>query len=90
MCKIVIIGVGHAGRNVLKKLKDGGLEDAEMMSFGAFLEDDDREDIPHHNLITMNGNCGMSPGEPPEFWRGYTENVSDQIEEIIEQAFKND
>ena len=36
MSKIVIIGVGNAGRTVLKKLKDEGLEDVEMMSFGNF------------------------------------------------------
>ena len=58
MGKIVIIGVGDAGRTVLKKLKDEGLQDVEMMSFDTF-PDDDREDIPHHNLITMNGHCGL-------------------------------
>ena len=36
MGKIVIIGVGNAGRTVLKKLKDEGLQDVEMMSFGNF------------------------------------------------------
>ena len=36
----MIIGVGDAGRTVLKKLKDEGLQDVEMMSFGTFPDDD--------------------------------------------------
>lgn len=65
MGKIVIVGVGDAGRNVLKKLRDEGLEDIGMMSLGAFL--DDGEDIHHHNLITMNGHCGLVAFSEPHW-----------------------
>ena len=69
MYKIVIIGVGNAGRTVLKKLKDEGLDDIEMMSFGAF-PDDDGEDIHHHNLITMTGHCGrLVAFSEPRAWK---------------------
>ncbi|MBQ8812227.1 MAG: hypothetical protein IJZ70_07950 [Bacteroidales bacterium] len=89
MCKIVIIGVGDAGRNVLKKLKDEGLDDIEMMSFGAF-PDDDREDIPHHNLITMNGHCGFGSCSDPQTWKSLAKDAANQIEDILDRAFNND
>ena len=89
MGKIVIIGVGNAGRTVLKKLKDEGLDDVEMMSFGAF-PDDDREDIPHHNLITMSGHCGLGAFFDPGSWKCLAEEVGDQIEDIIDRAFMDD
>lgn len=89
MGKIVIIGVGDAGRTVLKKLKDEGLQDVEMMSFGNF-PDDDREDVPHHNLITMNGHCGLGAFSEPQASKSLAEGAADQIEDIIDRAFKDD
>ena len=89
MGKIVIIGVGNAGRTVLKKLKDEGLQDVEMMSFGNF-PDDDREDIPHHNLITMNGHCGLGAFSDPQASKSLAEGAADQIEDIIDRAFMDD
>ena len=86
MGKIVIIGVGNAGRTVLKKLKDEGLEDVEMMSFGTF-PDDERGDIPHHNLITMNGHCGLGAFSDPQSSKFLAEGAADQIEDIIDRAF---
>jgi cell division GTPase FtsZ len=92
MVKIAIIGVGEAGRKVLRKLKDEGLEDVEMMSFGCFLTDDEeiRQDIPHHNLITMNGHVGLGACSDPKVYKYLAENAGEQIEEIIEKAFNKD
>ena len=46
-------------------------------------------DILHYNLIKMYNDDGVSPGLPPKFWKEYTENVSDQIEEIIDKAYND-
>ena len=54
MSKILIIGVGDAGRNTVKHMKDSGMPDTDFVTFGAFEDCDGRKDIPHYNLITMN------------------------------------
>ena len=89
MCKIVIIGVGDAGRNVLKILRDEGLEDIGMMSLGAFL--DNGEDIHHHNLITMTGHCGrLVAFSEPRAWKYLAEGAVEQIEYFLERAFNRE
>ena len=86
MVKIAVIGVGGAGREVIKKIKDDGLNDVEILTVGVF-QQDDRDDIPHLNLIEMNGEVGLPPGGSPQFWRKYTENVSHDIERAIDKLF---
>ena len=83
MSKILVIGVGGAGRNTVKHMKDMGIPEADYITFGNF-ENDDREDIPHYNLITMNGHCGLSPCHDPNRAKRLAENVKDDIREILE------
>ena len=60
MSKILVIGVGGGGRNTVKHMKDIGIPEADYITFGDFGGDDERKDIPHYNLITMNGFGGLS------------------------------
>ena len=83
MSKILVIGVGGAGRNTVKHMKDMGIPEADYITFGNF-ENDDREDIPHYNLITMNGHCGLSPSRDPNRSKRLAENVEDDIREILQ------
>lgn len=53
MCKILIIGVGGAGANAVKRMKEVGIPNASFISFGGYKNE--VSDIPHYNLITMNG-----------------------------------
>ena len=82
MSKILVIGVGGAGRNTVKHMKDMGIPEADYITFGNF-ENDDRQDIPHYNLITMNGHCGLSPSRDPNRAKRLAENVEDDIREIL-------
>ena len=41
-------------------------------------------DIPHYNLITMNGFDGLSPSRDPNRSKHLAENVEDDIREILE------
>ena len=45
----------------MKHMREIGIPDADYITFGDFGGDDERKDIPHYNLITMNGHCGISP-----------------------------
>ena len=83
MSKILVIGVGGAGRETLKHMKDKGIPEAEYITFGNF-ENDERKDIPHYNLITMNGFDGLSPSRDPNRSKRLVENVEDDIREILE------
>lgn len=65
MSKILVIGVGGAGRETVKHMKDTGIPEADYITFGKFEDDDERKDIPHYNLIHMNGHCGISPTHRP-------------------------
>ena len=85
MSKILVIGVGGAGRETVKHMKDTGIPEADYITFGKFEDDDDeRKDIPHYNLITMNGLCGMSPTLRPSVFKHLAENMEDDIREILE------
>ena len=83
MSKILVIGVGSAGRETVKHMKDTGIPEADYITFGDF-ENDARKDIPHYNLITMNGHCGLSPSRDPNRSKRLAENVEDDIREILE------
>ena len=83
MSKILVIGVGGAGRETVKHMKDIGIPEAEYITLGNF-ENDERKDIPHYNLITMNGHCGISPTHRPSVFKHLAENVEDDIREVLE------
>ena len=83
MNKILVIGVGGAGRETVKHMKDTGIPEADYITFGNF-ENDERRDIPHYNLITMNGHCGISPTNRPSVFKHLAENIEDDIREILE------
>ena len=83
MDKILVIGVGSAGRETVKHMKDTGIPEADYITFGDF-ENDERGDIPHYNLITMNGFDGLSPSRDPNRSKRLAENVEDDIREILE------
>lgn len=84
MSKILVIGVGGAGRNTVKRMKEVGIPDADYITFGDFNGDDERKDIPHYNLIHMNGLHGISPTHRPSVFKHLAENVEDDIREILE------
>lgn len=83
MSKILVIGVGGAGRETVKHMKEIGITDAEYITFGKFEDDDERKDIPHYNLITMNGFYGISPTRDSRVFKRLAENVEDDIREIL-------
>lgn len=64
-------------------MKDSGIPEADYITFGGFEDDDERVDIPHHNLITMNGFDGLSPSRDPNRSKRLAENVEDDIREIL-------
>ena len=84
MSKILVIGVGGTGRETVKHMKDIGIPEADYITFGDFGGDDERKDIPHYNLITMNGHWGISPTHRPSVFKHLAENVEDEIREILE------
>lgn len=83
MSKILVIGIGGAGKETVKHMKDIGIPEADYITFGGF-ENDERRDIPHYNLITINGYCGLSPSRGPKRSKHLAENVEDDIREILE------
>ena len=84
MSKILVIGVGGAGRETVKHMNDIGIPEADYITFGDFGGEDERKDIPHYNLITMNGFDGLSPSRDPNRSKHLAENVEDDIREILE------
>ena len=84
MSKILVIGVGGAGRETVKHMKEIGMPEADYITFGGFEDCDERKDIPHYNLITMNGFDGLSSRRDPNRSKRLAENVEDDIREILE------
>ena len=84
MNRILVIGVGGAGRETVKHMKEIGIQEADYITFGKFENCDERKDIPHYNLITMNGHCGISPTKDPRVFKHLAENVEDDIRDILE------
>jgi hypothetical protein len=64
MSKILVIGIGGAGKETVKHMKDIGIPEADYITFGNF-ENDERKDISLYNLITMNGFDGFSQSHDP-------------------------
>ena len=96
MPKILIIGVGGAGRLAVKRMKEVGVPNADFITIGT--EDYDRyngckqvlpsSDIPHYNLVTMNGTEPWPLTNNPAVWANLAEKMKDQIGEIIEKHLK--
>ena len=84
MSKILVIGVGGAGRETVKHMKEIGIPEADYITFGKFEDCDERKDIPHYNLITKNEHCGISPTKDPIVFKHLAENVEDDIRDILE------
>lgn len=83
MNKILVIGVGSAGRETVKHMKEVGIPDADYITIGKYEDCDERKDIPHYNLIHMNGLHGISPSSDSRRFKHLAENVEDDIREII-------
>lgn len=90
MSKILIIGVGDSGRKSVIKMKEAGIPNANYITFNDFggREEAKEHDIPHYNLIAMNGLSGISCTDNPKVFAKLAENVKDQIKEIIEEHLK--
>ena len=86
MGKILIIGVGNGAREAVKQMKNVGIPEANYITFGTGTlgRDDEKSEIPHYDLIRMNGYNGISPGWGPETFEHLAENVKDDIREILE------
>ena len=89
MSKILIIGVGEGGCNTVQRMKEIGIPDANYITFGC-LRDEPNSDVPHYNLIAMNGSSGISNTDNPKVFAELAENVKDQIREILEYSFNKD
>ena len=93
MSKILIIGVGDGGCNTIQRMKEIGIPDVNYITFGClrndfFERDLPNSDVPHYNLITMNGLSGISNTNNPKVFAELAENVKDQIKEIIKEHLK--
>ena len=77
MSKILVIGVGDAGRETVKHMKDIGIPEADYITFNGFdgLDEANQHGIPHYNLIKMNGFDGLSPSRDPNRSKRLAENV---------------
>lgn len=82
MSKILIIGVGSAGTNTVKRMKEIGIPNADFITLGGYKYE--ISDIPHYNLITMNGYDSISNAGTAKEWRELAENAKDEIGKIIE------
>ena len=99
MSKILIIGVGGGGRNIVQRMKEIGIPDANYITFGGFRDDYmgggfkqvlPDSDIPHYNLIEMNGLQDIPYTNNPKVFAELAENAKDQIREILEYSFNKD
>ena len=86
MGKILIIGVGGAGANTVKRMKEVGIPNAEYITMGDYMCDyrSSKIDIPHYNLIRMSGVDSIPAGSDSEQWREVAENAKVEIKEVIE------
>lgn len=99
MSKILIIGVGGGGRNTVQRMKEIGIPDANYITFGGFREDYvdgefkqalPNSDIPHYNLIEMNGLQSIPHTNNPKVFAELAENAKDQIRAVLENSFNKD
>ena len=92
MSKILIIGVGGGGRKSIIKMKEGGIPNADYITFNGFdgKEEAKEHDIPHYNLIEMNGLQNIPYTNSPKVYEELAENVKDQIRAVLENSFNKD
>ena len=67
-------------------MKNAGIPEANYITFGTGTlgRDDENSEIPHYNLIRMNGHNGISLGWEPEEFKYLAENVKYDIRDILE------
>lgn len=85
---MLIIGVGSAGINTVKHIKEVGIPNANYITFGGYKYQE--SNIPHYNLITMNGLDSIPADSDSKEWRKLAENAKDIIGEVIEHNLKLD
>lgn len=77
--KILCIGVGGAGTNVINRMKDIGIPNAEFLTFGGY-----RYDYSHpENLIEVNEIDSLPNGSGPKVFERLANNVADDIKEVL-------
>lgn len=86
MAKILIIGVGSAGANAVKHMKEVGVPNAKYITMGDY--QDAVLDIPHYSLIEISGFKSLPNGAAAEHWIKCVELAKDGISEIIESHIK--
>lgn len=82
--KILCIGVGGAGTNVVNRMKDIGVPNAEFLTFGGYRYDYSHPEISHYNLITANGIDNLPNGSGPKVFEDLANNISDDIKEMLQ------
>lgn len=86
--KILIIGVGDGATNAVKHMKKVGIPNANYITFGCYRYEE--SDIPHYNLITMNGLDYIPAGSGSKEFQKLAETAEDYIGEIIEYHLNSD
>lgn len=81
--KILCIGVGGAGTNVINRMKDIGIPNAEFLTFGGYRYDYSHPEIPHYNLITANGFDSIPNGSGPKVFKDLANNLADDIQDVL-------
>ncbi len=81
--KVLCIGVGGAGTNVVNRMKDIGVPNAEFLTFGGFRYDYSHPEIPHYNLIEANELDSLPIGSGSEVFEKLANNVADDIKEVL-------
>lgn len=81
--KILCIGVGGAGTNVINRMKDIGVPNAEFLTFGGYRYDYKHPEIPHYNLITANGLDSLPNGSGPDVFEELANDVADDIKDVL-------
>lgn len=81
--KILCIGVGGAGTNVINRMKDIGVSNAEFLTFGGYRDDYSHPEIPHYNLMEVNEIDSLPNGSGPKVFERLANNVADDIKEVL-------
>lgn len=81
--KILCIGVGGAGTNVINRMKDIGIPNAEFLTFGGYRYDYSHPEIPHYNLLEVNEIDSLPNGSEPKVFERLANNVADDIKEVL-------
>ena len=81
--KILCIGVGGAGTNVINRMKDIGIPNAEFLTFGGYRYDYSHPEIPHYNLMEVNEIDSLPNGSGAKVFERLANNVADDIKEVL-------